>query len=412
MAQHCRQLTQLDVSESQRVTAAGVGQLGKVGAARVEAGLHSEAPGRAAALLLGLTLAAKKTAGRLLSCLAMTRLCSGLCSALHFLPAWCCQLHLVCWDSVLTPGLRTKSCIGRREILGPPVGVPPHPPCPQLPALLELNLGWNIRLRDCWLEGLPPCLTRLDLSFCGELTDGALRHLGARLPGLASVTLRKCGRITEAVRGHWGTADGCKFGWRASLRAAGSSAAACQSPWHPPERCGRRACSRKLSTQPGHGMLDSCRPARPRCLPRLPAGPVPPVILHRAVPPGPVALPAHHGAGAAAPAARPGLARPRRRQPRAAPALHGAAGRAAGPAGGGDQQQAPGRRLHAGGYSIAGGHEAGQGRRSLWAELRHGVGVGMHRPAASTCARACRRSGGTPALLRSFARWPSLACVP
>ncbi|KAL4421148.1 hypothetical protein ABPG77_000783 [Micractinium sp. CCAP 211/92] len=100
VAQHCRQLTQLDVSESQRVTAAGVGQLGK------------------------------------------------------------------------------------------------------LPALLELNLGWNIRLRDCWLEGLPPCLTRLDLSFCGELTDGALRHLGARLPGLASVTLRKCGRITEAGLSH------------------------------------------------------------------------------------------------------------------------------------------------------------------------------------------------------------------
>ncbi|KAL4451731.1 hypothetical protein ABPG75_007393 [Micractinium tetrahymenae] len=96
VAQHCRQLTQLDVSESQRMSAAGVGQLGK------------------------------------------------------------------------------------------------------LPALLELNLGWNIRLRDHWLEGLPPSLSRLDLSFCGELTDGALRHLGARLPALASVTLRKCGRITEA----------------------------------------------------------------------------------------------------------------------------------------------------------------------------------------------------------------------
>ncbi len=99
------------------------------------------------------------------------------------------------------------------------------PLCPQLPALLELNLGWNIRLRDCWLEGLPPCLTRLDLSFCGELTDGALRHLGARLPGLASVTLRKCGRITEEVRGPWGMALGCKSGWGTSGWAVDSSSA-------------------------------------------------------------------------------------------------------------------------------------------------------------------------------------------
>ena len=38
-----------------------------------------------------------------------------------------------------------------------------HPPILQLPCLLELNLGWNIRLRDESLEALPPSITKLDL---------------------------------------------------------------------------------------------------------------------------------------------------------------------------------------------------------------------------------------------------------
>ncbi|PRW57280.1 type I glyceraldehyde-3-phosphate dehydrogenase [Chlorella sorokiniana] len=65
-----------------------------------------------------------------------------------------------------------------------------------LPELQELNLGWNIRLKDEALDNLPPTLTSLDLSFCGELTDRGLAATG-RLPALATLTLRKCNRITD-----------------------------------------------------------------------------------------------------------------------------------------------------------------------------------------------------------------------
>ena len=69
----------------------------------------------------------------------------------------------------------------------------------QLTRLQELDMGWNLRLRDEALEGLPPSLTKVDLSFCGGLSDAALEHLAA-LPALASCSLRKCGGVTDAVR--------------------------------------------------------------------------------------------------------------------------------------------------------------------------------------------------------------------
>ena len=56
----------------------------------------------------------------------------------------------------------------------------------------------NIRLKDEALDNLPPTLTSLDLSFCGELTDRGLAATG-RLPALAALTLRKCNRITDQV---------------------------------------------------------------------------------------------------------------------------------------------------------------------------------------------------------------------
>lgn len=197
VAQHCRQLTQLDVSESQRVTAAGVGQLSKVRAARV-GGWGAHAGARSAEPLVsapksgcaGLRLPASSgpgVRGQLLRASCPFPACCGLDPGAPLIKVF---------EVPRKPALHWP--VPRRR--PSPLNPPPHPPCLQLPALLELNLGWNIRLRDSWLEGLPPSLSRLDLSFCGELTDGALRHLGARLPGLASVTLRKCGRITEAVR--------------------------------------------------------------------------------------------------------------------------------------------------------------------------------------------------------------------
>ena len=69
----------------------------------------------------------------------------------------------------------------------------------QLTRLQELDMGWNIRLRDEALECLPPSLTKIDLSFCGGLSNAALEHLAA-LPALASCSLRKCGGVTDAVR--------------------------------------------------------------------------------------------------------------------------------------------------------------------------------------------------------------------
>eukprot|EP00887_Chlorella_sp_A99_P001754 scaffold19.g1754.t1 len=63
-----------------------------------------------------------------------------------------------------------------------------------LPHLADLCLGWNLRLAEAALEGLlaqgAAALTRLDLSFCAGLGDGAARALG-HLPRLASLSLRK-----------------------------------------------------------------------------------------------------------------------------------------------------------------------------------------------------------------------------
>lgn len=83
----------------------------------------------------------------------------------------------------------------------------------KLPRLKELNIGWNIRLPSASLGALPlpfPCppasspttwgaaLTKLDLSFCGEMGDAVLA-LAARLPCLQALSLRKCTRVGDAV---------------------------------------------------------------------------------------------------------------------------------------------------------------------------------------------------------------------
>ena len=68
----------------------------------------------------------------------------------------------------------------------------------KLPRLKELNLGWNLKLPAAALESLPHGLTRLDLSFCGEMDDAALGLLGG-LPRLRSLSLRKCTRVGDTV---------------------------------------------------------------------------------------------------------------------------------------------------------------------------------------------------------------------
>jgi hypothetical protein len=98
-----------------------------------------------------------------------------------------------------------------------------------LPNLVHLNLGWNLRLSPGALSCLlgnggghresepsvpryhhhyhrlhlkqqqhasPPLLSHLDLSFCGELTDEALKTIG-HLPMLKSLVLRKCTKLTD-----------------------------------------------------------------------------------------------------------------------------------------------------------------------------------------------------------------------
>lgn len=182
-----------------------------------------------------------------------------------------------------------------------------------LPALQELSLGWNIRLKDEALEGLPPSLSKLDLSFCGELTDRALAA-AARLPALTHLTLRKCNRVTDAVRGRGPRVRG--LGAHTALQQRAPRLA-------PPAHC---------------------------AVPRRCAGPAPAGGLRLAAAPGPVLLPDQRlRAGRAAPAARPLLPRPRRLHARRVPALHGAAhpaARAVRPRR--VRQQAPRRRIRPG----------------------------------------------------------------
>lgn len=65
-------------------------------------------------------------------------------------------------------------------------------------------------MKDEALDNLPPTLTSLDLSFCGELTDRGLAATG-RLPALATLTLRKCNRITDQVCAARGMSDCALF---------------------------------------------------------------------------------------------------------------------------------------------------------------------------------------------------------
>lgn len=66
-----------------------------------------------------------------------------------------------------------------------------------LPALLEVNVGWNLKLPDEALSALPPSLTKLDLSYCCDLTDAAL-GAAASLPNLAVLVARRCNKVTDA----------------------------------------------------------------------------------------------------------------------------------------------------------------------------------------------------------------------
>ena len=94
-----------------------------------------------------------------------------------------------------------------------------------LPALAELSLGWNQRLNDTALEPFlagpaGAALTKLELSYCVEMGDGALRVLGA-LPALRCAILRKCTRLTDA-----GLAALAGAGTAASAAQLSSSSAA------------------------------------------------------------------------------------------------------------------------------------------------------------------------------------------
>lgn len=96
-----------------------------------------------------------------------------------------------------------------------------------LPGLLELNLGWNLKLPGCALAHLAIAgspLTKLDLSFCGEMDDGGLEGL-AGLRHLKSLCLRKCTRVGDQVR--WGpqphTAGGERQGRHGACRAQGTA---------------------------------------------------------------------------------------------------------------------------------------------------------------------------------------------
>ena len=75
---------------------------------------------------------------------------------------------------------------------------------------LEVYVYLRPNLRDEALEGLPPSLTKVDMSFCGGLSNAALERLAA-LPALASCSLRKCGGVTDAVGGGGGVAGALRL---------------------------------------------------------------------------------------------------------------------------------------------------------------------------------------------------------
>jgi len=67
----------------------------------------------------------------------------------------------------------------------------------QLPALQDLNAGWNLRLSDASLVSLPPTLTKLDLSYCGDLSQWGLAVV-AQLPDLRVLVARRCFKVGDA----------------------------------------------------------------------------------------------------------------------------------------------------------------------------------------------------------------------
>lgn len=101
--------------------------------------------------------------------------------------------------------------------------------------LVDLNLGWNFRLspgalscllgnrgehrqRDSEVPSVPLyhhypsplLLSHLDLSFCGELTDDALKTI-AHLPMLKSLVLRKCIKLTDTGISYLANRNGRKI---------------------------------------------------------------------------------------------------------------------------------------------------------------------------------------------------------
>lgn len=66
----------------------------------------------------------------------------------------------------------------------------------QLPSLLELSLGWNLRLSDSALMSVPCSVTKLDLSYCGELSDDAFNST-ERLTSLQALIIRRCSKIGD-----------------------------------------------------------------------------------------------------------------------------------------------------------------------------------------------------------------------
>jgi Leucine-rich repeat (LRR) protein len=69
----------------------------------------------------------------------------------------------------------------------------------QLSSLLnlqELHLGWNLKMIDSALSALPAGLTKLDLSYCAEVSLTPL--LANSLPKLAHLHLKRCPLVTDA----------------------------------------------------------------------------------------------------------------------------------------------------------------------------------------------------------------------
>lgn len=70
----------------------------------------------------------------------------------------------------------------------------------QLPQLEDLRLGWNLRLQDSAVQALAVApsarLTKLDLSFCCEITDEGVAAAAAL--ALRCLVLRNCNRVGDA----------------------------------------------------------------------------------------------------------------------------------------------------------------------------------------------------------------------